>query len=199
MTVVFILGTAGVFLAFNWPPLLRQIVLGYLSVAIVTWAALIVTRVLLVPPSLGVPQAAEIRVFPMSDARAQHWHRWFGINVFWLVFVVVTFSLMGTFGFDTMGRFALSIPTSFVQLVLILLAVWLRPSNETDRGAAARKDPSGRLVMAAQPVFHGGLGDPGVRRMDALLVRDRGGGAAGGHRHGAQGRDLRAEAAGTRH
>ena len=42
MTVVFILGTAGVFLAFNWPPLLREIVLGYLSVAIVTWAAMIV-------------------------------------------------------------------------------------------------------------------------------------------------------------
>jgi small-conductance mechanosensitive channel len=131
MTVVFMFGTAGVFLAFNWPPLLRQIVLGYLSVAIVTWAAMVVTRVLLVPPSLGVPQAREIRVFPMTDARAQHWHRWFAINVFWLMFVVVTFALMGTFGFDTMGRFALSIPTSFVQLALILLAVWLRPGNPT--------------------------------------------------------------------
>ena len=57
MTAIFMLGTAGVFLAFNWPPLLREIVLGYLSVAIVTWAAMMVTRVLLVPPSLGVPQA----------------------------------------------------------------------------------------------------------------------------------------------
>ena len=41
MTVAFIVGTAGVFLAFNWPPLLREIVLGYLMVAIVTWAAMI--------------------------------------------------------------------------------------------------------------------------------------------------------------
>ena len=84
---------------------------------------------LLVPPGLGIPQAAEIRVFPMSDARARHWHRWFAVNVFWLVFVIVTFALMGTFGFDTKGRFALSVPTSFVQLALILLAVWLRPGN----------------------------------------------------------------------
>jgi small-conductance mechanosensitive channel len=139
MTGVFILGTAGVFLAFNWPPLLREIVLGYLSVAIVTWVAMTVTRVLLVPPSLGVPQAREVRVFAMSDARAQHWHYWLAINVFWLMFVVVTFALMGTFGFDKTGRFAMSIPTSFIQLVLILLAIWLRPKvadfEPQERGA----------------------------------------------------------------
>ena len=119
------------FLAFSWPPLLREIVLGYLSVAIVTWAAMIVTRVLLVPPSLGVPQAAEIRVFPMSDARAQHWHRWIAINVFWLVFVVVTFALMGTFGFDTTGRFRAVDPDQ------------LRP---------ACADPAGGVAAAQNPI-----------------------------------------------
>ena len=123
----FVLGTAGVFLAFTWPPLLREIVLGYLSVAIVTRATMMVVRAFLMPPSLGLPQAPHIRVFPMTDERAEHWYRWIGINVFWLVFVVVTFSLMGTFGFDTVGRFALSIPTSFIQLVLILLMIWRRP------------------------------------------------------------------------
>ena len=54
---------------------------------------------------------------------------------------------MGTFGFDTMGRFALSIPTSFVQLVLILLAVWLRPGNET-----AEEQPHGKI---RPPAGHG--------------------------------------------
>jgi len=130
MTAVFVLGTAGVFLAFNWPPLLREIVLGYLSVAIVTWGAMVLGRVFLVPPSLGIAEAEEIRVFPMSDARAQHWYRWFVVNVFWLMFVLVTFALMGTFGFDRAGLFALSIPTSFVQLLLILAAIWLRPRKE---------------------------------------------------------------------
>jgi moderate conductance mechanosensitive channel len=130
MTAVFVLGTAGVFLAFNWPPLLREIVLGYLSVAIATWGAMALCRVFLVPPSLGVPQAEAVRVFPMSDARAQHWYRWFVVNVFWLMFVLVTFALMGTFGFDRAGRFALSIPTSFVQVLLILAAIWLRPRQE---------------------------------------------------------------------
>ena len=170
MTVAFIVGTAGVFLAFNWPPLLREIVLGYLMVAIVTWAAMMVTRVLLVPPSLGVPQAREIRVFPMSDARAQHWHRWFAINVFWLVFVVVTFALMGTFGFDTVGRFALSIPTSFVQLVLILAAVWLRPRHETARGPGARHDRRAAAGRGCSPLLHAGLADPDRGGLEALLV-----------------------------
>jgi moderate conductance mechanosensitive channel len=134
LTMVFIMGTAGVFLAFNWPPLLREIVLGYLSVAIVTWAVIMASRVLLMPPSLGVPQSREIRVFPISDERAQHWHRWFAINVFWLMFVVVTFSLMGTFGFDRAGRSALSIATSFIQLLLVLAAVWLRPKQDDEDG-----------------------------------------------------------------
>ena len=96
----------------------------------------------------------------MSDARAQHWHRWFAINVFWLVFVVVTFALMGTFGFDTMGRFALSIPTSFVQLVLILLAVWLRPRHEPPKSSGTAGSARSGWSWLLTPLLHAGLGDP---------------------------------------
>lgn len=143
LIATFIAGTAGVFLVFDWPPLLRQIVLGYLSVAIVTWAAITVTRAFLLPPSLGIPQSDEARVFPMSDARAEHWLRWTGINVFWLIFVLVTFSLLGMFGFDRMGRFALSVPASFIQLLLMLAAVWLRPRREHVE-ASERRVPSAK-------------------------------------------------------
>ena len=111
---------------------------------------MMVTRVLLVPPSLGVPQSWEIRVFPMSDARAQHWHRWFGINVFWLMFVVVTFALMGTFGFDKTGPFALSIPTSFVQLLLILLRSGCGRERRQAEGQQPGSHRHARLVVAAQ-------------------------------------------------
>lgn len=131
----FVVGTAGVFLVFNWPPLLREIVLGYLSVAIVTRATMMLTRSFLMPPSLGLRHAADIRVFPMTDARAEHWYRWIAINVFWLVFVLVTFQLMGTFGFDTAGRFALSIPTSFIQLVLLVMMIARRPRVPVTEGA----------------------------------------------------------------
>ena len=91
----------------------------------------------------------------MSDARAQHWHRWFAINVFWLVFVVVTFALMGTFGFDTTGRFALSIPTSFVQLC----------------------DPAGDMAAAEKPTTsgqYGGIGAAAGRGCSASISRSSG-------------------------
>lgn len=131
----FVIGTAGVFLIFNWPPLLREIVLGYLSVAIVTRATLMIVRSFLMPPSLGLAHSSEIRVFPMTDARAEHWYRWIAINVFWLVFVLVTFQLMATFGFSDSALFALSIPTSFIQLVLLLLTIVRRPRVPAVDGA----------------------------------------------------------------
>ena len=131
----FVVGTAGVFLIFNWPPLLREIVLGYLSVAIVTRATLMLVRSFLMPPSLGLAHSSDIRVFPMTDARAEHWYRWIGINVFWLGFVLVTFQLMATFGFSDAALFALSIPTSFIQLVLLLLMIVRRPRIPVVDGA----------------------------------------------------------------
>jgi hypothetical protein len=119
-------------LTFQWPPLLREIVLGYLLVVIVTWATMIVGRAFLLPPSVGIAQAAELRVFPTTNERAGHWYRWIAINIFWTAFVAVTFALLGTLGFDRIGRLVLSIPTSFIQLVLILVAVWLRPKLSAD-------------------------------------------------------------------
>jgi moderate conductance mechanosensitive channel len=128
----FVAGSVGVFLAFQWPPLLREIVLGYLLVVIVTWATMIVGRAFLLPPSLGIAHAAELRVFPMTNERAGHWYKWIAVNVFWLAFVAVTFALLGALGFDRIGRTDLSIPAGFIQLVLILLAVWLRPKLPPD-------------------------------------------------------------------
>ena len=59
------------------------------------------------------------------------------------MFVVVTFALMGTFGFDKTSRFAMSIPTSFIQLVLILLAVWLRPQDPHAQAELAQRGAIG--------------------------------------------------------
>ncbi|MET0575086.1 MAG: mechanosensitive ion channel family protein [Mesorhizobium sp.] len=127
MVGAFVAGSVGVFLAFNWPPRLREVVLGYLLVVIVTWATLTVSRAFLLPPSLGVPHSTKMRAFPMTDERAGHWHKWIAINVFWVTFVAVTFALLNSLGFDRVSRTVLSVPTSSIQLVLLLLAVWLRP------------------------------------------------------------------------
>ena len=128
LIVAFIVGSAGVFLAFDWPPLLREIVLGYLSVAIVTRVALMLGRLVLLPPHLRMAQAAQARLLPMSDERAAHWYRYIGWNVFWFSFVGVTLGLLATLGFKVTALQLFAIPADFIQLLIVLAAIWLRPS-----------------------------------------------------------------------
>ncbi len=143
-TAAFVIGSAGVFLIFAWPPLLREIVLGYLTVAIIIRATMMVSRALLLPPHLKVTNRSEFRAVPMRDERAAHWYRWIAINVAWFAFAGTTLMLLGTFGFDVQSRRALGIPAGFVQLLLLLAAVWLRPVHVPADGEA-----SGRIGARA--------------------------------------------------
>ena len=186
MTAVFVLGTAGVFLAFNWPPLLREIVLGYLSVAIVTWVAMVVVRVLLVPPSLGVPQAErdprlpdERCARPALVSLVRHQRVLADVRL-------VTFALMGTFGFDKTGRFALSIPTSFVQLAAhprCRLAAAGKEAPAAEHGQQSERRHEGWLVMGCSrsiSPWSGSSRSPARGRI--YWFADRGGCAALGDR-----------------
>ncbi len=140
MVAAFIVGSAGVFLAFEWPPLLREIVLAFLSVAIITRIVLMIGRVWLMPPFLGLPDSQQYRVLPMTDARATHWYIYAGVNTAWFTLVGAMLSLLTTFGFDLAGRTALGVVAGFVQLILLLAAVWLRPpaASEQVRRIGAR-------------------------------------------------------------
>ena len=139
LMAAFVIGSAGVFLLFDWPLLLREIVLAFLTAAIVTRIALMLARVALVPPILGLSNAAGYRVVPMSDARAAHWYRWIGRIVGWFMFVSATLGLMRTFGFDEPGRLAIGGLAGLVQLALLLAAIWQRPADP--QATAARIGP----------------------------------------------------------
>lgn len=128
-TTAFVIGSAGVFLLFNWPPLLREIVLAYLMVAIIVRAVMMTMRALLLPPHLKAPNASEIRVLPLSDQSAAHWYRWVAINVAWVAFANTTLMLLGTFGFQPSSRMLLGVGVGFVELLLLLATIWLRPAG----------------------------------------------------------------------
>ncbi len=100
MISVFVVGSAGAFLIFSWPPLLREVVLGYLSVGIISRLTFMLGRDLLLPPHLNLATADHLRVLPMSPESATHWYFWSGWIVSWFVFVYVTFELLTTLGFD---------------------------------------------------------------------------------------------------
>jgi small-conductance mechanosensitive channel len=130
MILAFTIGSAGFFLVFSWPPLLKEIVLGFLSAGIAARLIAMIARVILMPPSLGLKFGDQVRPVPMSGARAQHWYRYTCWIATLAAFVAVTFGLLKTFGFDDMSIFALAIPVDTVLLVLALMAIWLRPAYD---------------------------------------------------------------------
>ena len=89
------------------------------------------SRVMLLPPHILVAEARHksliLRALPLSDEVATHWYRWLPVLVGWMAFSMTTIGLLGTFGFDAAGRALLDIPASFIELALVLLAVWRRP------------------------------------------------------------------------
>ena len=138
MAGAYIIGSLWVFIVFNWPPLLREILLAYLTVAILVRLTMMFSRAVFVPPHIRMPHGAEFRALPVSDAGARHWYIWLAIIIGWYSFVGVTFGILKTFGFTDAGREVLGIPASFILLTLALLAVWRRPRLPP---AAGQKPP----------------------------------------------------------
>ncbi|MGH6914317.1 MAG: mechanosensitive ion channel family protein, partial [Geminicoccales bacterium] len=68
--LAFAIGSIGAFLLFEWPPLLKQIVLAYLLVFLIVRLVLVLGRILL------APGAERFRVIPMATASARFWFVW---------------------------------------------------------------------------------------------------------------------------
>jgi small-conductance mechanosensitive channel len=142
----FAVGSVGVFLCFNWPPLLREIVLGYLVAFICAWLSRIVGGFLLAP---GGGRAARFRIIPMSDVAAKFWHRRIIIAVSVLAFSWVTLGLLRTLGVSPVGLKIISYVAAVFLLGLGLEVIWLRPvANETTEPTHRRIGRRGRAALA---------------------------------------------------
>ena len=128
MLAAFFIGSIGLFLAFDWPPLLRELVLDYLVAAILIRSVLMVGRATLLPPMLKAPDAAAMRLFPISDAAARHWYRWSAILVGLFAVSGATFAVLARLGFDPDAQHLLMIPASLLCLAGGLVALWRRPA-----------------------------------------------------------------------
>ena len=130
----FAVGSVGAFLCFTWPPLLREIVLGYLVAFLCTWLARIVCGFLLAP---GGGRAARFRIVPMSDPAAKFWQRRVIIAVGVIAFAWVTLGLLRTLGVSPAGLKLLSYIAGVLLLGLALETIWRRPTGEPAAGARA--------------------------------------------------------------
>ena len=122
------LGSIGFFLLFQWPPVIREVVVGYLFAIVVFRLASALFEVLLAPRA---EEEGRFRVVPITNDAAGHWAKRLGYLVGWYAFGWVTIRLLGTLGFSVPARQLAAYCLGLVLLVIGIEAVWRRPSRLT--------------------------------------------------------------------
>jgi len=127
----FALGSVGMFLAFEWPPMLKEIVVGYLLAALGIWATAVLLDVLLAPPGRKSPDEAQSRrAVPIGNDAARFWYA--RIVLFLAVGVLgwVTVALFGLLGVSVMSRLIISYLLGILLVLLALEMIWRAPATE---------------------------------------------------------------------
>ncbi|WP_292470995.1 mechanosensitive ion channel family protein [Mesorhizobium sp.] len=132
LIVSFALGSAGAFMLFDWPMLIREIVLTFLMAAVATAGVRMYLAALLVPSFMHVENAVEVRALPITNETADHWFYWVPRIVGVFAFFAAAFILLPGLGIDQDGMLVLSVGADFVLLLLFLIAVWRRPRTQRD-------------------------------------------------------------------
>ncbi|MGO7215560.1 mechanosensitive ion channel family protein [Rhizobium ruizarguesonis] len=120
------LGSIGFFLMFQWPPVIREMVVGYLFAIVIFRLASALFEVFLAPKA---EEENRFRVVPITGDAAAHWAKRLGYLVGWYAFGWVTIRLLGTLGFSDPARQLVAYCLGLVLLVIGIEAVWRRPSQ----------------------------------------------------------------------
>jgi small-conductance mechanosensitive channel len=143
VVAAFALGSVGGFLALEWPPLLREMVFGYLIVFLVIRVAVVVGHLLL------APQHERFRVCPVDTAVARFWSRRIAAFVGLFAFGWVEVGLLTTLGLSLAGRQLIAYALGLGLLGIALEAVWRRPLAPVV-GVETPPHPAHRLGRGAQ-------------------------------------------------
>ncbi len=145
LVIAFALGSVIPFLPFHWPPLLREIVLGYLLAFLAVRLALVISRVLLAPGGRYGYDVERFRIIPMSTTAARFLYPRLGLLVAWFAFGRVTLILLGALGFSPEARHLVGYLLGLGLLAIGLEMVWRRPrAVPADVLPAAGRRPLGR-------------------------------------------------------
>ncbi|MCW5745497.1 MAG: mechanosensitive ion channel family protein [Alphaproteobacteria bacterium] len=111
-TTAFAAGSIGAFLPFQWPPLIRDIVLAALIAVVLTRLASVIGRFLL------APGAERFRILPMATEAAAFWNRHLVLIV---GIIAITYATVGLL--ETLGVSAESVRLFAAVVGLALLAI----------------------------------------------------------------------------
>jgi moderate conductance mechanosensitive channel len=117
----FAVGSVGAFLAFDWPPLLRAIVFGFLLAIVVIRIAAVLGHFLL------APNYEKFRIVPMDDQAARFWSRRLRWFTGWFALGFVYVELLGTLGFSLPERQLVAYALGLGLLAIALETIWRRP------------------------------------------------------------------------
>ncbi|MBW9054457.1 mechanosensitive ion channel family protein [Rhizobium mesosinicum] len=133
--LAFALGSIGFFLVFDWPPLVREIVVGYLFAFVAFRLAAALLHAFLTPPAAAHPG---FRVVPVSDPAATHWARRLAYLFGWFAFGWVTVRLLATLGLPPASRLLAAYALGVVLLTITIESLWRRPVDAPAEGQAPR-------------------------------------------------------------
>jgi small-conductance mechanosensitive channel len=121
VVAAFAIGSIGPFLALDWAPLFREMLLGYLVAFLVIRIAAVVGHLLL------SPSHERFRIVPMDRVAARFWCRRLVAFVGWFAFGWVLVGLTRTLGWSLEGRELLAYALGLGLLAIALEAVWHQP------------------------------------------------------------------------
>ncbi|HWK65586.1 MAG TPA: mechanosensitive ion channel family protein [Rhizobiaceae bacterium] len=125
---VFTLVSAGVFLLFDWPPLLRTIIVTYLLAVVVIRFVSATCRLLLAPDGNDA-----LRLIDVDDSRARFWCGRFTVFISYLMIGWATVSLLPKLGFSPAGALLVTYLIGIGLLALGIEMVWRRPREASAR------------------------------------------------------------------
>jgi small-conductance mechanosensitive channel len=143
LVAAFALGSVGAFLALDWPPMFRQIVLAYLVVILAIRMAMVVGHFLL------SANAERYRIVPVDTLAARFWSRRLTAFVGWFAVGWVFFGLTGTLGYSLEARQLIAYTFGLGLVGIAIEAVWRRPAVPDAGGEAAAPVPAHHLGRGA--------------------------------------------------
>ena len=143
IVAAFAIGSVGAFLVLDWPPLLGEIVSGYLVAFLVVRLALVAGRFIL------APGGERFRILPMPTPAATFWHRRFALFVGWLAFGWVTVALVATLGVAPEVRRIVAYVLGLGLLAIGIESVWRRPRPAPEDAVTPARGRLGGAVVPA--------------------------------------------------
>ncbi|NOV20212.1 mechanosensitive ion channel family protein [Ensifer adhaerens] len=115
-------GCVVAFVAFDWPPLLQQVLLTLVMSYLVVRLVFVAGRMIL------APGADKFRLLPMSTRTARFWFVWSAVLIGWFCFTDFALELFTALGVNHDVGYLVALGSRIVLLALALLVLWRCPT-----------------------------------------------------------------------